>query len=350
MVPWLLCAAYIVLLQSPLYVSTAKIIIEKDLEQSPITVSAGLFGNSGPANSAETFLTQEYLTSREVITNLQKKHDFKSHYQDKRIDFLSRLKQSPAEKDYLTYYQDMVKANVDSKTGEIDISVKAFSAETAQKLAGALIGQARGFVNRVSNTVADKQYAFAKKQLQESKLKLFKISKKVLEWQNTNGMFDPTESARVVGTVMAQLKSKLVEKQTDLIAFSSYMQANSSKVTALREEIEALKTQIERQTADLLSNREDAGRLNQILSDYEWIQLKLKFAQAEYRSAQQAYDAAAINVAKQKNSVIEIESPNLADEYEYPKKFYELTNLFVLLLVLFLLIKMTINVVQEHID
>ena len=99
-----------------------------------------------------------------------------------------------------------------------------------------------------------------------------------------------------------------------------------------------------------MSKREDDGHLNQIMSDYEWIQLKLKFAQAEYRSAQQAFDAAAVNVAKQKNSVIEIESPNLADEYEYPKKFYELTNLFILLLVLFFLIKMTINIVQEHID
>ena len=294
--PWLICALYVIFMQSPMYVSTAKIIIEKDLDQSPITISAGIFGSSGPANTGETFLTQEYLISREVMVSLQKSLDLKNHYQSGSIDPLSRLKRNANDKAHLDYYRNMVRATVDTKTGEIDIEVKAFSAEKAQKLAASLISEARGFVNRVSNTVADKQYAFAKQQLKESKIKLFKISKRVLEWQNSNGMFDPAESAKVVGNVMAQLKSKLVEKQTDLIAFSSFMQPNSSKIIALREEIDALKTQIERQTADLLSNREDAGRLNQIMSDYEWIQLKLKFAQAEYRSAQQAYDAAAINV------------------------------------------------------
>lgn len=347
-IPWLIGAFYTCLIEKPVYVSTAKIIVEKDLETNPINISAGIFGG-GTANN-ETYLTQEYLTSREMLNNLQGRFDYKTHYQSPKLDFISRLKNHPSENELLDYFQKQITATVDTKTNEINLQVKAFNPEIAKKLAQDLIIQAKPFVNRVANSMAYKQFNFAKKQLKLAKKKLLISSQKILEWQNEHGMFDPTESARVVSEVMAQLKGKLVEKQTELIAYSAFMQPNSSKIVGLKEEIQAIKIQIKTQTKGLLGKREGASKLNEVLKDYEWVQLQLKFAQAEYQGAQGAFDAASISLNKQINSIIEIEKPNLPDEYEYPKRIYELTNLLVLLLVLFFLIKMTINIVNEHID
>lgn len=347
--PWLISAVYLILIATPEYVSSARIVIEKELDQAPINISTGIFGGGGSGNT-ETYLTQEYITSREMINRLQEYYDFQQHYQTPFFDRLSRLKNKPSEKDYQNYFQKKVSVTVDTKTNELNITVRAFSARIAQVLAQQIIEQSKHFVNRVSNTVADKQYNFSKTQLKQSKDKLFKISKDVLEWQNENGMFDPTETAKVVNSVTAGLKSKLVEKQTDFITYSAFMQPESSKLVSLKEEIDALKKQIEEQTSDLLSKNKGSDNLNRILIDYQWLQLQLKFAQAEYEAAQQAFDAAAINLSKQKNSIIEIESPNLPDEYEYPQRLYDLVNLLILFLVIFFLIQMTINIVHEHID
>ncbi|ETO94515.1 hypothetical protein [Legionella oakridgensis] len=348
LLPWLVAAVYILAMQSPVYESTAKILIEKD-EKDPMNISMGLLGN-GQTTPSEIYLTREHVLSRDVLSQVEKRLDIKSHFQSKHVDFISRLSKNTSQNSFLEYYRHKVKAVVDPETNEIIITAAAFGAETAKQLLTEIIIETKGFVNRVSNTLAKKQYDFAKMKLHLAKEKLFQASKDVIEWQNQNGMFDPKETAHVVSDVMAKLKGSLVEKQTEYITLSSFMQPNANKIVTLQEEIKAIKEQIERQTNILLGQKEKNGKLNKIVSDFEWIQLQQKFAQAEYQASQQAYDAAAINLAKNQNIVIEIESPNLPDEPASPLPFFDLTNILFILLILFVLTKMAIIIVKEHID
>ncbi|RUQ91049.1 hypothetical protein ELY11_00560 [Legionella septentrionalis] len=346
--PWLIAAFYVLLLQAPVYQSTAKILVEKD-EKDPMNISMGILGG-GHAAPSEIYLAREHVSSREVLENVEKQVGIKQHFQSRQVDFLSRLNKSATQSSFLKYYRQKVNAVVDPETNEIIISASAFTAQKAKQLLAAIILQTKEFVNRVSNTLAKKQYSFAKMKLHLAKEKLFEARKNVIEWQNQNGLFDPKETAQVVSSVMAKLKGTLVEKQTELITYSSFMQANSNKVVTLQEEIKALKAQIERQTSILLGQKEKNGKLNKIMSDFEWVQLQLQFAQAEYQAAQQAFDAAAVNLAKNQNLVIEVEPPNLPDEPISPKPLFDLVNYLCVLLILFVLTKMAIIIVKEHID
>jgi capsular polysaccharide transport system permease protein len=274
--------------------------------------------------------------------------NIKHHFQSSQVDSFSRLKKNPTQKEFLAYYQKKIASAVDPITNELNISVRAFSAQEAQSLLTEIIHQSKSFVNRVSNIMAEKQYHFAAAQLKLAKEKLFLAEKKALQFQNTHGTFNPKHTAEVVASVLGQLKAKLVEKQTELITYSSYMQPGSSKIVALKEEINAIKDQMQNQTNDLLSNHDKSAKLNQLLIGYEWQELQLKFSQAEYEASQQAYDIAKINLAKQQHLVIEISPPNLPDTYEYPKILYDLINIFVVLMIFFVLGKMAIIIIQEH--
>lgn len=304
----------------------------------------------GSAATSEIYLTREYIVSREILSHIAQRYGVKEHYQSSHNDLLSRLKKRPSQEEFLSYYRQMVKAVVSPETYEIVVTASAFSPEAARRLLTEIITEAKQFVNKVSNTLARKQYRFAKLNLGLAKEKLFQTNKDVLKWQNQNGLFDPKETAQVVSTVMAKLKETLVEKQTEYITYSAFMQPNSNKVLTLREEIKALKEQIEKQTSLLLGNKEKNGKLNKIMTDFEWLQLQSKFAQAEYQAAQQAYDMAAINLSKNQNLLILIESPNLPDEASKPLPFFDLVNLLFLLLILFVLTKMAIIIIKEHRD
>ncbi|WP_131750128.1 hypothetical protein [Legionella beliardensis] len=347
--PWLFAAFYILFLQSPIYESSAKVLVERDEQYDPVNMTMKLWGNGNPALS-EIYLTREYIVSRELLSRLEQRFAIRDHYQSKHNDFLSRLNKSATQGELLKYYRNMVNAVVEPETFEIVITSSAFTPEAAKQILIEIIKETKEFVNKVSNTLAKKQYNFAKMKLALAKEKLFQAGKDVMEWQNQNGLFDPKETAQVVSSVMAKLKGTLVEKQTELITYSSFMQPNSNKVVTLTEEIKALKDQIEQQTNLLLGNKEKNGKLNQIMTDFEWIQLQLKFAQAEYQAAQQAYDIAAINLSKNQNLLIQIEAPNLPDEPSKPAPFYDLVNLLFLFLILFVLTKMAIIIIREHRD
>jgi len=347
--PWLLVAFYVVFLQTSVYQSSARILIEKDEQIDSRPMPMGFMGNNS-VTSSENYLTSKHIQSRELLNKLEKKIAIKSHFQSKKVDFLSRLSLNTSYYGFLKYYRKKVFAVVDPETNEIVITASAFSPEKSKEILAEIIKQTKTFVNHVSNTLANKQYQFAKMKLHFAKEKLFEARKSLIEWQNQNGMFDPQEAAKVVSSVMAELKGKLVQKQTEFITYSSFMQPNSNKIVTLKEEIHALKEQIERQTRILLGKKEKDGKLNQVMFDFEWVHLQLRFAQAEYQAAQQAYDAAAINLAKNQNIVIEIEKPNIPDEASSPHRFVDLTNVLVILLILFVLTRMSIILVREHMD
>lgn len=349
LLPWMVFALYILAFKSPTYESVAKILVEKDNNNESMSASMSIWNNNN-ALTSEIYLTREHILSREILNQVEKKQALKQHFQNKKVDFLSRLSKSATSSAFLDYYQHKINAVVDPETNQIIITATAFSPDTAKKLLHEIILQTKEFVNRVSNTVAKKQYTFTKLKLHLAKEKLFNAGKSVIAWQNKNGVFDPKETAQVVASVMAKLKGTLVEKQTELITYSSFMQPNSNKVITLQEEIKAIKQQIERQTHVLLGEKKTNGKLNKIMSDFEWIQLQLKFAQAEYQAAQQAFDEAAISLIKNQNMVIVIEPPNLPDEIASPLPFFDLTNAFFFLLILFVLIKMTLIIIREHID
>lgn len=76
--------------------------------------------------------------------------------------------------------------------------------------------------------------------------------------------------------------------------------------------------------------------------------LELKFTQAEYEAAQQAYVFWIMSLKR--NSLVKTASPNLPDYYSYPRIPYDLFNLLAILSVFFILTKMILVVVKEHID
>jgi capsular polysaccharide transport system permease protein len=347
-IPFIIAFSYIFLIQTPVYESSARILVEQD-ESPTSSQPAGVWGPTHAAPPFEVFLTREYIVSREVMNSIDKNLQIKEYYQSKRVDGLSRLGATTQAK-FLKYYRSKVTAVVDPETTEILITASAFDPLMAKKILQAIVRDTKEFVNRVSNTMAKKQYKFAHMKLKLAKDKLFESSRDLIKWQNENGLFDPKETAQVVSTVMAKLKGTLVEKQTEYITYSAFMQPNSNKLITLQEEIKALKEQITQQTNLLLGKKEQNGKLNKIMSEFELLQLQVKFAQAEYEASQQAFDAAATNLAKNHNMVVVVEHPNLPDEISKPLPFYDLTNVLIVLLILFALTKMAVIIVKEHID
>jgi len=347
LLPFLICFIYILFIKTPVYQSTARILIERE-QQIGIPSALGSLVGQSPSISSDVYISREHLSSREMLENIQKTINLKEYYQDKGIDFISRLSSKASFDDFLKFYKKQITSYVHPETNELVISINAFSADMARDLLSLILESTKTFVNRVSNTLAQKQYDFTEKILQSAKINLFESNKEIIEWQNNNQMFDPKQTAGIVTSVMASLTAKLVEKQTELITLSAFMQPTSNKILALKEEINAIQEQIETQTSVLLGKNTNQSKLNKVLSEFEWIQLKLKFAQAEYEAAQHAHDSAMINLSKNQNILVEIEAPSLANEKISPKPAYDLITIFVILCLIFLIVKLMITIIREH--
>ena len=228
-------------------------------------------------HSVPLFLIQNYIYSGRMVSEIQNSIDMKHHYQSKQVDILSRLKNNTNQKDFLDYYMKKVKVSLDATTGELSISVDAFSPLIAQALLTIIIDNATQFLKRIN-----------------------------------------TESGLE--------QSKLMQNNLD-----------SSRQKYINAEMSLHK---------LIKNNSKNNATNNITLEEK--KLNLKFAKIEYESYQQAYVLWSLSLKK--NTPVQTTTPTLPDYYTYPKIPYDLISVFIVLTILFILWKMVLLVIHEHID
>jgi len=279
--PWILAAFYLCLIKTPVYESTAHIFIHYYTTYSPSNDLKSIFSKNKPQTQepsfAPIFLLEQYIRSEQLLSELQKTTDIKHHYQSTQVDWFSRLKNNPNQKAFLNYYLKKITLSLDATTGELAISVKAFSPEEARTFLTIILDKAMLFLKTVNNKSATEQSQLMQHNLELSREKLIQAESTLHQ-----SIHDYKQHKRIIDKTLEQQK------------------------------------------------------------------LSLKFAKLEYEAYQQAYVLWSLSLKK--NTPVQLSKPNLPDDYSYPKLPNDLISLLVILTVIFLLGKMVLLLVREHID
>ncbi len=349
LLPMALYGSYMLLWQSPLYESQARITIENNDVNNTLMLNIGFMGQSASDEMRSAYLTKSFIESYDMLQHLNKRLGYKELVSSKSIDFFSRLSRGSSHQEQLDYFKKMVSVSFDQETNELFLSMKAFNLDDPPRLLAEIIDASKNFANHISNSLALKRYEFSKKQLENYKEKLYLSEVDLIKFQNEHGIFDPKETAKEISMVMAKLKEKLVSKQTELLTLSAFMQPKASKIISLKEEISALKKQLEEQTSILIGQNHNET-LNTLLADYQWKELSLKFASAEYEAAQKAFELASLDVSKQQNILVILSPPTKPDVKSEPQILFNLMVAFMGLGLLYVIIKMAWLIIEEHTD
>ena len=84
-------------------------------------------------------MVTQYIQSREIVADLQKKLDLRAIYADRGADFLSRLAPKASAEDLVEYWRHTVDPFFDLTTGLISVRVRAFTPEDAQRVGNEVI-------------------------------------------------------------------------------------------------------------------------------------------------------------------------------------------------------------------
>lgn len=281
LIPWALLACYLTLIKTPVYESTASILIHHYTAYSPISGLKSVFNKNKQQvqepGFAPIFLMERYIRSEQMLSDLQKTTDIKNHYQSTQIDWLSRLKKNPNQNAFLDYYLKKITLSLDATTGELTISVRAFSPEKAHEFLTIILDKAAQFLKNINH-----QSTLEQSQLMQHNLELS--------------------------------RQKLILAESTL--HESMQHSENHKIP-----------------------------MNKILEQQK---LNLKFAKIEYESYQQAYVLWSLSLKK--NTPVKTSVPNLPDYYSYPRIPYDLINLLAILTAIFLLGRVVLLLVREHID
>ncbi len=343
--PLVLLGIYYIFIASDGYVSKSIVTIKATGEKPP-SFSLGFLSFGNPTLREEAYFLKEFILSYDMLEYLDKTTNLKKIYTNPKIDFFSRLSPDATKEEFLEYYRDHIEVLYDEISSILYIKVKAYTPEEAQKINQTILTQCERYLNAISHKIAREQINFIEKELGIANQKNQAAKQKLISFQNTYKILDPTQEAQALSNLIAQLEAQLASKEAELQTLLTYLSENSFQVQNLKEQIKALKNQIEKEKARLVGGSNN--RLNRLALEYLTLKLEAEFYADVYKATLSAYEQTRVEASRKLKNLVIIQAPNLPEEPLYPKKVYNLTLAFILLLMFYGIIVFLIEIIKEH--
>ena len=346
LVPLLLIASYLFFFAKDRYVSDSTVIV-KQVSEVDVGSTGGLGALLGVNNTSteDAQFLRAYIQSRDLVELLDRKLDLRSNFVGT-DDPIYHLSDDASIEELVEYYQKRVRVNLDEKTMMLRIETEGFTPEFALKLNREILAQSEQFINALSQRVAKEQLTFSEQQLQDANQQLAEARDALLQYQNTNEMFDPQAQAQAIATIINGLESNLAQLKTEERTLLSYLNPEAPQVVAIRSQITSLQTQIENEKSKLTSAK--SSKLNRSAADFEALKADVVFKTDLYKIALGSLEKSRLEAVRKMKNVVVITSPLQAQDAVYPRRGYILLSAWLLLSTLFGIGYLIYTVIREH--
>lgn len=338
---------YYFLIASDRYVSSMSLSVHSTNGQSVQANGILSLLSASPVTGEDIKYLQGYIRSLDMLKILEEKINLKKLYQEQSIDLPFKIWDSSSMESYLKYFQNRVKVYIDTKTGLLNVDVEGFTPQSAYLIAKTIMEESEKFINEVSHKSAREQMNFAENEVNKYKQRYQEAQNELIAFQNKYGVFDPLKQAETKATLVAQIEANLAQKEATLLTLQSYMNDSAPELVALKAEIKAIKKQLELERAKISANN-PTQKLNDLAAQFEDLSIEVAFAQKAYEAALKAYESARIEAARKIKQLVVIQSPDLPQSPKYPERLYDSLTAFMILSLLFGIVKFIKMIIEEH--
>lgn len=329
------------------YVSRAHVVLQSpEINPASLNVSSLLSGTSG---AGDLLLLKDHLESVAMLRTLETRLDLRGHYTHPSIDWVARLGSTdvPIEKFY-SYMQGMITVTFDDYSSLLRLEVQAYSPEMARDITQVLLDEGEQHMNRMGQRLAQEQVDFIDQQATNLEARLAAARNTILEFQNEYGLVAPTQTVEAIFATVSRLQSELALLEARTKSQSSFQSINSSEITRLRSEAEALREQIDIEQSKLA--RESGESLNRVAAEYQTLEMRAKFALELYSNALSALETTRVDAARKLKQISVLEPPTLPEFATRPERVYNITVFTLFAILIAGILHLTTSVIRDHRD
>ncbi len=344
--PTVLASGYYGLVASPQYQSEAEFVVRGQPSQSPGSL-AGLLSGGSSGGTEDTYVVQEYVTSRDAAQLLLRTQDLARVFDRPGVDALARYPNFYSGltfEHFYSYYQRHVKAELDTTTGLSTLRVRTFRADDSQRIANALIAAAEQLVNEMNARQRENTISASRKERDLAIERLRTLSSQIDIYRNETAMLDPQRQSQPLLTDIAGLETMKMATRVQLEQLQRST-PDSPLIPVLKRRMTAFDQEIVHS-----SSRVTGGKDSFVpkISGYEDLLFHRQLLEREVSAADAALDAARIQADRQQLYLEEVTKPNRPDYAAYPRTFANMAIVFATTLALYLMGALLVAGAREH--
>ena len=348
-IPWLLFSTYQIFISAPRYESQSKVIVKQPDGLSTMDASMALLSGLGVKNtSSDIQLVKLFIESVDMAEHLEQKLQLTKHLDTEKLSYLSKLYSINNNDDLYEVYSKFITVEIDDASSAVIIKVQAYNAEYSQKLNTEIVRHSEEFINSIGHQLAESQLKFINKEHALTESKLSKSKSDLLNFQQKYNLLDPEAEGAAIQGIAYGLESSLANTSVELKALESVMSSHSPTVVAKKNELNALRAQLNVERNRLSEDSKDEStKLNTILSEYSDLQMSLELRLKAYMSSQISLEKSRVEAYRQLKHLIIVQSPTQPSTSKYPETAYNMLLAFIILIMLFTIVRIIIITIKE---
>ncbi len=345
--PTLLATVYLVVFASDQYVSEAKFVVRGLTAQSP-GVLGSLLQTAGVSHASDdTYAVQDYIMSRDALSEMIKDQGLRAVFNRPEADTLSRfplLESRASLEHFYDYYKSHVDVFLDTTTSVSTLTVKTFRPEDSQRIAQALLTSGENLINRMNERERENSMRDARKEVELAEQRVEDIASKIAGFRNQEALLDPNKQSVPMLQSINDMQTMLSRANLQLAQILT-ASPNSPLIPDYKRRIVALQAQIDDAKTKITGT--DQSLVPKITA-YDMLTLQREFADKQLASAIASLEAARMQSERQQLYLDTIVQPNKADYPAYPKKIATIGIVFATFLGIYLMAALLIAGAREH--
>jgi capsular polysaccharide transport system permease protein len=358
LLPTLVAAFYYFAIAADRYVSEARFAVRSNEAQMADALGM-LTGLPASTVVSDSYIVSDYIKSREMVAELERRLPLRAIYSDPRADFLYRLDADAKREALVAYWERRLDVFYDSTKNTIAVQVEAFRPEHAQRLTGEIVAVVRELVNSLSSQARNDAVQFASSELARAELRVRAARQAMLDFRVAHNDFDPTATAAATLGIVAQLEGERSKLNAQLASVAGYLAAEAPQMQVLKAKLAAIEGEIARVQGQISHGDAPtpaglaAGDLNDpalasLVGDYQGVLLDQEFAEKSYAAAQASLERARADADRTQSYLAIYMNPALADEAALPRRPLAVLVVFVFACVIWAVGALIALTVKDH--
>ncbi len=349
--PTVLACIYYFLIAAPLYVVQAKFVASiKNSTQAAgglnsILSTVGAAG--GDLSQVTAYEVKDYMTSRGAVIDFTQHAGLAQIMSRPEGDFIyryPRMFESGNQAGLYKAFGRFATVEYNLQTGISTLTVKAFRAQDAQRLAVAMRDRSEAWVAALNARALSDQVAQAQRQVDDAVAAVAKAQAALTLYRNGARMIDPDKSASADLELLSHLEAQIdaLKAQRNAVAAAA---PQSPQLPLLDEQIAAFQGQIDNERT---SQAGAADSLAPKVAQYQKLMLDSDVAAKGLESAVAGLESAHLDARRQQVFLQRVVNPTLPDMPEEPHRFKMVMLIMVSALLAYGIIAMVISGLREH--
>lgn len=324
-VPTLIASIYYGAIAADQYVTEVRFAVRSS-EQGGFEALSGLGGLIDAGQSRDAQIIGEYVRSRAMLEEVQKKFDLHRLFDRDDFDFFGKMDRTSTAEEVLEFWRGQIHINIDKTSGLVTLEVRAFTPQDSLALAQAVVEASEAMVNHLFRRKEVDAQNKATEELERAKSRLEAAVGALRDARNRLGVLDVDIAAKAYGEIMTMLRGELAKNEQEIDGLARDAQ-DAPQLGSLRARAESLRKQIRAYEQALAGgpgsvDGADVATLATRAALLAEKDMDVKIARSEYAGAVSVYERARMTLESQRAYLLTHVTPRLAEKSLYPKRWF----------------------------